>query len=100
MIRWPRIGAAALTASWCSGFSVGLAKAEPQVRATVLSIGDGDTIRVQQGAKRLTIRLTCIHAPGMAQAPAGANARRYLQTRLRKPPEASLHQRLTGCRLL
>jgi endonuclease YncB( thermonuclease family) len=83
VIRWPRIGAAALTAAWCSGFSVGLAKAEQQVRATVLSICDGDTIRVQQGAKRLTIRLACIHAPGMAQAPDGANARRYLQSRLR-----------------
>jgi endonuclease YncB( thermonuclease family) len=54
-----------------------------ELRATVLSIGDGDTIRVQQGAKRLTIRLACIDAPEMAQAPDGANARRYLQSRLR-----------------
>ena len=53
------------------------------VRTTVLSIGDGDTIRVQQGAKRLTIRLACIDAPEMAQAPDGANARSYLQSRLR-----------------
>ena len=83
MIRWPLIGAAALIAGWCSGFSVGLAKAEQQARATVLSIGDGDTIRVQQGAKQLTIRLACIDAPEMAQAPDGANARPYLQSRLR-----------------
>ncbi|WP_255441695.1 thermonuclease family protein [Synechococcus sp. BSA11S] len=54
-----------------------------EVRATVLSIGDGDTIRVQQGGKRITIRLACIDAPEMAQAPDGANARRYLQSRLR-----------------
>jgi endonuclease YncB( thermonuclease family) len=83
VIRWPLIGAAALIAGWCSGFSVGLAKAEQQAHATVLSIGDRDTIRVQQGAKRITIRLACIDAPEMAQAPDGANARRYLQTRLR-----------------
>jgi endonuclease YncB( thermonuclease family) len=49
----------------------------------VLSIGDGDTIRVLQGQQRITIRLACIDAPEMAQAPDGANARRYLQTRLR-----------------
>jgi len=35
------------------------AAASPEVRATVLSIGDGDTIRVQQGQQRITIRLAC-----------------------------------------
>ncbi|MEA5414373.1 thermonuclease family protein [Synechococcus sp. BA-132 BA5] len=59
------------------------ALANTEVRATVLSIGDGDTIRVQQSGKRITIRLACIDAPEMAQAPDGANARRYLQSRLR-----------------
>ena len=59
------------------------AVAGPEVRATVLSIGDGDTIRVQQGQQRLTIRLACIDAPEMAQAPYGAQSRAYLQTRLR-----------------
>ncbi len=59
------------------------AMAGPEVRATVLSIGDGDTIRVQQAQQRLTIRLACIDAPEMAQAPHGVNARRYLQSRLR-----------------
>ncbi|MGB5241423.1 MAG: thermonuclease family protein [Prochlorococcaceae cyanobacterium] len=59
------------------------AVAGPEFRATVLSIGDGDTIRVQQGGKRITIRLACIDAPEMAQAPDGANARSYLQSRLR-----------------
>jgi endonuclease YncB( thermonuclease family) len=58
------------------------AAAGPEVRATVLSIGDGDTIRVQQGQQRLTIRLACIDAPEMAQAPYGAQSRAYLQTRL------------------
>ncbi|WP_216904468.1 thermonuclease family protein [Synechococcus sp. CCY 9618] len=31
----------------------------------------------------MTVRLACIDAPEMAQAPDGANARRYLQSRLR-----------------
>jgi endonuclease YncB( thermonuclease family) len=59
------------------------AVAGPKVRATVLSIGDGDTIRVLQGQQRLTVRLACIDAPEMAQAPYGAQSRAYLQTRLR-----------------
>jgi endonuclease YncB( thermonuclease family) len=50
--------------------------------ATVVSIGDGDTIRVRQAGRLVTVRLACIDAPEMAQAPYGALARRYLQTRL------------------
>ena len=41
------------------------------VKATVLSIGDGDTIRVRQAGKALTVRLACIDAPESAQAPYG-----------------------------
>jgi endonuclease YncB( thermonuclease family) len=52
-------------------------------RATVLSFGDGDTIQMLQGQRRITARLACIDAPEMAQAPDGANARSYLQSRLR-----------------
>jgi len=59
------------------------AVAGPEVRATVLSIGDGDTIRVLQGQQRITVRLACIDAPEMAQTPNGAQSRAYLQTRLR-----------------
>ena len=50
--------------------------------ATVVSIGDGDTIRVGQAGRLVTVRLACIDAPEMAQEPYGAQARRYLQTRL------------------
>ncbi len=50
--------------------------------ATVVSIGDGDTIRVRQSGRLVTVRLACIDAPEMAQAPYGAQARRYLQTSL------------------
>ena len=83
MIRWPLIGALALVTGWGSVCSPGLAKAEQQAAATVLSIGDGDTIRVLQGQQRITVRLACIDAPEMAQAPYGAQSRAYLQTRLR-----------------
>lgn len=53
--------------------------AGPATAATVLSVGDGDTIRVSEGPNRLTIRLACIDAPEMAQAPYGAASREYLQ---------------------
>jgi len=49
---------------------------------TVLSIGDGDTIRVRQGGRALTVRLACIDAPETAQSPWGQQARRTLQQRL------------------
>ncbi len=50
--------------------------------ATVVSIGDGDTIRVRQGARAITVRLACIDAPETAQRPYGQQARSYLQQRL------------------
>jgi endonuclease YncB( thermonuclease family) len=37
------------------------------VMATVLSIGNGDTIRVQKGQQRITVRLAC-HRGGFASA--------------------------------
>ncbi|MCP9819997.1 thermonuclease family protein [Synechococcus sp. Cruz-9H2] len=46
-------------------------------------MGDGDTIRVLEDGKRITVRLACIDAPEIAQAPHGEQARRYLQSRLR-----------------
>ena len=43
---------------------------------TLLSVGDGDTIRVKaSGGQRLTIRLACIDAPEMAQGAPGEAAR-------------------------
>lgn len=53
--------------------------AGPAGAATVLSVGDGDTIRVSDGAKRVTIRLACIDAPETAQKPYGMAARQKLQ---------------------
>ena len=50
----------------------------PGQAATVLSIGDGDTLRVDDRGKRLTIRLACIDAPEMAQGSYGEQLRALL----------------------
>jgi endonuclease YncB( thermonuclease family) len=47
--------------------------------ATVLSIGDGDTLRVQEGSRTINVRLACIDAPETSQAPHGAQSRAQLQ---------------------
>jgi endonuclease YncB( thermonuclease family) len=60
------------------------------VKATVLSIGDGDTIRVRQAGKALTVRLACIDAPENSQTPYGLKSRQYLQQRLPIGREVSL----------
>jgi len=49
---------------------------------SVLSIGDGDTIRMQSGSGVKTIRLACIDTPETAQTPYGAAARQQLQSLL------------------
>jgi endonuclease YncB( thermonuclease family) len=48
----------------------------------VLSIGDGDTIRVRQAGRATTVRLACIDAPETAQSPYGQKGRTSLQQRL------------------
>jgi endonuclease YncB( thermonuclease family) len=53
--------------------------AGPAGAATVVSVGDGDTMRVLEGGKRLTIRMACIDAPEMGQRPYGAASRQRLQ---------------------
>ncbi len=50
--------------------------------ATVISVGDGDTLRIEDGGKKLTIRVACIDAPEMAQSPYGQQARAALQQML------------------
>ncbi len=65
------------------------------VKATVISIGDGDTIRVRQAGKALTVRLACIDAPETAQSPYGQQARTYLQQRLPIGREVSLNIKTT-----
>jgi endonuclease YncB( thermonuclease family) len=55
---------------------------QPWEQAHELSVDDSDTIGVQQGSQRLTIRMACIDAPEMAQRAYGAMAREYLRLRL------------------
>ena len=45
----------------------------------MLSIGDGDTLRVREGSRIGTVRLACIDAPETSQPPKGASARAVLQ---------------------
>jgi endonuclease YncB( thermonuclease family) len=81
---------AALTAlAWPAGV------AGQDVTATLLSIGDGDTIRVRQAGRVITVRLACIDSPENAQAPYGQQARRYLQQRLPIGREVSLNIKTT-----
>lgn len=73
-------------------FTLALAAGQPEpakpleraagYRATVLSVGDGDTLRVSRDGETLTIRLACIDAPELAQSPWGYQSRAYLLERL------------------
>ncbi len=47
--------------------------------ATVISVGDGDTLRVLDSGRKVTIRLACIDAPETAQVPQGGLAREALK---------------------
>jgi endonuclease YncB( thermonuclease family) len=60
-------------------FALALLLAGPAKAATVLSVGDGDTLRVMDGGHKVTIRLACIDAPETAQAPFGMASRQQLQ---------------------
>ena len=50
--------------------------------ATVLSIGDGDTISVLERGQKLKVRLACIDAPETAQTPFGVASRNQLKALL------------------
>ena len=76
------------------GVQAGLAQ-QQGLSATVLSIGDGDTIRVRQSGQAVTVRLACIDAPETAQSPHGKQARSYLQQRLPVGREVSLEVKTT-----
>ena len=47
--------------------------------ATVVSVGDGDTIRVSEGNKRITVRLACIDAPETSQRLWGPRSTTFLK---------------------
>ena len=45
----------------------GLPAEAQTIRANVISIGDGDTLRVREGSRTLNVRLACIDAPETSQ---------------------------------
>ena len=47
--------------------------------ATVISIGDGDTLRVREANRIVNLRLACLDAPETSQAPYGIQARQQVQ---------------------
>lgn len=51
-------------------------------RATVVSVGDGDSLRVERQGRPITIRLACIDAPELLQSPWGLRSRDHLRQRL------------------
>ena len=83
-----------LLLAWGSGPAAGLSEqpAAPaaEFRARVVSVGDGDSLRVNSGDKQLTIRLACIDAPELAQVPWGQQSRSYLQQRLPRGQEVTV----------
>jgi len=64
-------------------------------RATVLTVGDGDTLRVEASGRSITIRLACIDAPEMAQSPWGQQSRAYLMQRLPRGREVTIQPHTT-----
>ena len=63
----------------------------------MLSVGDGDTIRVSSpsGTGKTTVRLACIDAPETSQAPYGNDARQALQGELAIGAEVLLRTKAT-----
>ncbi len=59
--------------------------------ATVVSIGDGDTLRVRKAGQVTTIRLGCVDAPERAQSPWGQQSTSRLKQLL--PPGTAVQVR-------
>jgi len=64
------------------GCSLALLAVQPVRAATVISVGDGDTIRVFENSSPLTIRIACIDAPESLQAPYGTQSAKALKALL------------------
>ena len=79
-----------------AAFGIGLLLlALPVEAATVLSVGDGDTITVTNGAQKIRVRLACIDAPETSQSPYGMEARRALQGLLPIGSQVTLRTKAT-----
>jgi endonuclease YncB( thermonuclease family) len=80
---------------WSFLLSAVLLLAAPAHAASVLSIGDGDTITVTEGSKRIKVRLACIDAPETSQSPYGMEARKKLQGLLPIGSQVTLRTKAT-----
>ena len=54
----------------------------PASGSTIISVGDGDTIRIRDGSEKLTVRLACIDAPEISQNPHGSRSKDFLKKML------------------
>jgi micrococcal nuclease len=63
--------------------------ASPSPTNSIISVGDGDSIRVNQGGKTITVRLACVDAPESDQ-PLGKEATKKLKTLLPKGRQVDL----------
>jgi len=67
----------------------------PLHAATVLSVGDGDTITVREEGVKLHVRLACIDAPEMSQIPYGKESREHLKKLLPLGTKVALKEKTT-----
>jgi len=67
----------------------------PSYAAIVLSIGDGDTITITNGAQKTRVRLACIDAPETSQTPYGMESRQALQRFLPIGTEVNVRSKAT-----
>ena len=67
----------------------------PVHAASVLSIGDGDTITITNGAQKTRVRLACIDAPETSQMPYGMESRQALQKLLSIGTEVTFRSKAT-----
>ena len=54
----------------------------PAPGSTIISVGDGDTIRNRDGSEKLTVRLACIDAPEISQNSYGSRSKDFLKKML------------------
>ena len=79
-----------------AAFGIGLLLLAPPVQAaTVLSVGDGDTITITSGAQKIRVRIACIDAPETSQTPYGIESRQALQKLLPIGAEVTVRTKAT-----
>jgi endonuclease YncB( thermonuclease family) len=69
----------------------------PIQAATVLSVGDGDTITISNDAQKIRVRLAYIDAPETYQTHYGMESRQALQRLLPIREEVTVRSKAIGC---